>query len=159
MSAPRTPLSKRTRFEVLERDGFRCRYCGAEASEARLHVDHRHPRSRGGSDKFWNLVTACADCNLGKGASLPESFIENQRELAETAVVFSAMISRFREPVCVWDFERVETLVTMGTAGTDLPGFLKIIRDSPDAEACLDAFDIYVGNPSRDDWKLIHAAG
>lgn len=53
------------RFAVLERDGFRCVYCGASASNG-LHVDHLDPSSKGGEDDFYNFVTACQDCNLGK---------------------------------------------------------------------------------------------
>ncbi|MFI5038151.1 MAG: HNH endonuclease, partial [Solirubrobacterales bacterium] len=38
----RDPLPAQLRFRVLERDGFRCRYCGRTASEPGvvLHVDH-----------------------------------------------------------------------------------------------------------------------
>lgn len=36
----------------------------------RLHVDHIHPQSRGGTNDLDNLVTACSDCNIGKGARL-----------------------------------------------------------------------------------------
>lgn len=58
--------SKRLRFEILKRDGHRCRYCGATAYERRLHVDHVIPESKGGTDDPANLVTACSDCNGGK---------------------------------------------------------------------------------------------
>lgn len=58
--------SKRLRFEILKRDGFRCRYCGASAASSVLHVDHVVPESAGGEDAADNLVTACADCNGGK---------------------------------------------------------------------------------------------
>lgn len=34
--------------------------------KATLHVDHIAPRSRGGTNDYRNLVTACADCNLHK---------------------------------------------------------------------------------------------
>lgn len=60
------------RFRILARDGFRCVYCGATPGEAELHVDHRQPRSRGGSDHPTNLVTACRACNLSKAAIEPE---------------------------------------------------------------------------------------
>lgn len=59
-------LSKRLRFEVLKRDGFRCRYCGASSLSVLLHVDHVIPRAEGGTDDPENLMTACAPCNLGK---------------------------------------------------------------------------------------------
>lgn len=56
------------RFEILKRDGFRCRYCGATGAKTQLHVDHIEPRSLGGSDEPSNLITACRECNLGKRA-------------------------------------------------------------------------------------------
>lgn len=60
-------MNSRIRFLVLRRDGFRCRYCGAKAPDVQLHVDHVVPRARGGSSDVANLVTACRQCNLGKG--------------------------------------------------------------------------------------------
>lgn len=56
------------RFEILTRDGYRCRYCGRGAPEVSLEVDHVQPRSRGGSNHHFNLVTACFECNHGKKA-------------------------------------------------------------------------------------------
>jgi hypothetical protein len=63
-------ISTRQRFLVLQRDGFACQYCGARAPQAKLHVDHVHPASRGGEDDFENLITACWECNMGKGVEL-----------------------------------------------------------------------------------------
>jgi hypothetical protein len=59
------PLSMR--FQILERDSFTCRFCGKRAPETELEVDHVVPRAKGGSDDTSNLVTACRDCNRGKG--------------------------------------------------------------------------------------------
>lgn len=59
-------LGLRTRFRILNRDGFRCRYCGAAADWAGLEVDHVVARSAGGSDDDSNLATACFPCNRGK---------------------------------------------------------------------------------------------
>lgn len=73
-------LSKRTRFEILRRDEFACRYCGAKAPSVELHVDHVLPRKYGGTDDAWNLTAACVDCNLGKSHVLPtEEVIEDVR--------------------------------------------------------------------------------
>jgi len=52
---------------TLERDGYVCQYCG---SSERLHVDHEVPLSRGGTNLFENLVTACGPCNQSKGPKL-----------------------------------------------------------------------------------------
>lgn len=62
----RKPLSKRTRFEILKRDNWRCHYCGAGPMQGALHVDHVKPVAEGGTDDAHNLVTACEGCNLGK---------------------------------------------------------------------------------------------
>lgn len=62
----RVPFRPETRFAILERDSFTCRYCGRSAATVELHVDHIKPVAKGGSDDPANLVTACRDCNLGK---------------------------------------------------------------------------------------------
>ena len=64
----RVGLSKRLRFEIFKRDGFRCIYCGATPVEEPLHVDHVTPVAEGGTNDVANLVTACSACNLGKNA-------------------------------------------------------------------------------------------
>ena len=68
MSANRKKLSSKLRFEVFKRDGFQCQYCGKSAPQVMLHVDHIEPVAEGGTDDITNLITACSECNLGKGA-------------------------------------------------------------------------------------------
>ena len=63
------PVSKRTRFEVLRRDGNACRYCGAMAPDVKIQVDHVIPVALGGTDEASNLVAACRDCNTGKAST------------------------------------------------------------------------------------------
>jgi hypothetical protein len=69
------PISRRLRFEILRRDNFACRYCGATAPDAPLTVDHVIPVALGGGDEPNNLVTACADCNSGKASVPPDAEI------------------------------------------------------------------------------------
>jgi hypothetical protein len=64
--AKRQGLSKAIRFDVMNRDGFQCQYCGGRPPDVALHVDHRKPVADGGTDDLNNLVTACDVCNLGK---------------------------------------------------------------------------------------------
>lgn len=65
----REPIPAGVRFAVLNRDGFRCAYCGrGRADGVQLHLDHLVPVARGGKSTLDNLVTACASCNLGKSA-------------------------------------------------------------------------------------------
>ncbi len=50
---------------VLERDGYRCRWCGGTATTA----DHYPiPQDHGGPDTLDNLVAACKPCNSSRGA-------------------------------------------------------------------------------------------
>jgi len=66
-------VSKRMRYEVLRRDGHRCRYCGAAAPGVMLTVDHVVPVALGGSDDPSNLIAACGPCNAGKSSSSPDA--------------------------------------------------------------------------------------
>lgn len=68
-------VTKRLRFEILRRDGFRCRYCGHTAAVAELRVDHVIPEALGGTDEPSNLVAACDPCNSGKSSIAPDSVI------------------------------------------------------------------------------------
>lgn len=77
-------VSKRTRFEVLNRDNFTCRYCGQSAPDVKLHVDHVMPVSLGGADTPDNLVAACIDCNTGKASTNPRA--ETVAQVSEDAV-------------------------------------------------------------------------
>lgn len=64
---PVRDVSPRTRFLVLQRDGFRCRLCGRTADDSvKLEVDHRQSLSMGGTNDPVNLWTLCFDCNRGK---------------------------------------------------------------------------------------------
>lgn len=67
------------RFALLRRDNFTCRYCGRSAPAVELHVDHARAKANGGEDADHNLVTACIDCNLGKGGSDAEPPENNVR--------------------------------------------------------------------------------
>jgi len=63
-------INWRMRWQVLDRDNFRCISCGlspAIAPGTILHVDHIKPWSKGGETVLDNLQTLCATCNLGKG--------------------------------------------------------------------------------------------
>lgn len=61
-------VSGKLRFEIFKRDKFTCQYCGRKAPDVLLEVDHIHPVAKGGADEVLNLLTACGECNRGKGA-------------------------------------------------------------------------------------------
>lgn len=81
-------ISKRTRFEVLRRDNYTCRYC--RSAENALTVDHVTPVALGGSDAPDNLVAACKDCNAGKSSSAPDSSLV--ADIAQDAVRWAKAI-------------------------------------------------------------------
>lgn len=64
-----TQFTKRARYEIMRRDNFTCRYCGAKAPDVKLEIDHVMPVALGGDTTPGNAVTACADCNSGKSAT------------------------------------------------------------------------------------------
>ncbi len=104
----RTPISKRVRFEVFKRDAFSCQYCGAHPPDALLEVDHITPVAEGGTNDEENLVTACFNCNRGKGAVplsvVPKSLadkaaetIEREAQLEGYRVVMQARADRIED--------------------------------------------------------------
>jgi DnaD/phage-associated family protein len=63
-------ISKSLRFDVFQRDGHTCQYCGRKPPDVELEIDHLLPVAEGGTDEFDNLVTSCFDCNRGKSAKI-----------------------------------------------------------------------------------------
>jgi len=55
------------RWDVWERDDFRCRQCGARRF---LRIDHIFPESLGGEVIADNLQTLCHSCNSKKGSKI-----------------------------------------------------------------------------------------
>lgn len=76
----RKPISKKLRFEVFKRDNFTCQYCAAKPPKVPLEIDHLLPVCKKGTNHIDNLITACFDCNRGKGGSeltsVPQTIIE-----------------------------------------------------------------------------------
>jgi len=67
-------LSKGLRYQVLQRDKFRCQICGTDSkSGGLLQVDHIKAKVHGGSDELENLRTLCLECNIGKRVVEKES--------------------------------------------------------------------------------------
>ena len=63
------PLCNRTLFR---RDDHRCLYCGSQFRRSELTRDHVIPISRGGGNKWENVVAACKRCNWLKDCQTPE---------------------------------------------------------------------------------------
>jgi len=72
---PRCFRRQVTNTFLFARDDYTCQYCGRHRSELRgrqfLTRDHILPLSRGGRNRWENVVTACSACNNRKGDRLP----------------------------------------------------------------------------------------
>ena len=57
---------------LFRRNRHLCAYCGGEFACGELTRDHVLAQSRGGQDKWTNVVSACRRCNERKAARTPE---------------------------------------------------------------------------------------
>jgi hypothetical protein len=80
------------RTKILERDDYTCQKCGFKSEEGEgLHVHHKVPRSKGGSDDSHNLNTVCVDCHSDvhhgskRSPRWNQSASDNLREAGEWA--------------------------------------------------------------------------
>lgn len=79
LSRPVKQLTRDEGVKILERDRYRCQYCGLDGLAAFenslvMSVDFVVPRARKGKKEVSNLVTACRPCNLVKGNRVFKSF-------------------------------------------------------------------------------------
>lgn len=70
------PTASLTLDNIRVRDDGKCQYCGRSAKDFKEDEywtkDHIFPKSRGGQDKWTNLVLCCSTCNQKKGDRTPE---------------------------------------------------------------------------------------
>lgn len=109
-------ISKRLRFEVLRRDGFRCTYCGAEPKDRELHVDHVIATALGGTDSPENLTTACEPCNNGKSSTNAAEILAAvnvaiaaelaaRERLSRRVLTYAEGLDKYEDEVrALWDF-------------------------------------------------------
>ena len=75
------PLASKEGHKILERDHYRCQYCGLDGmanfeNSLVMTVDFVLPRARKGGKKPDNLVAACRPCNVIKGHRVFKNFEE-----------------------------------------------------------------------------------
>lgn len=72
-------ISVKKRFDVFKRDNFTCQYCSRKPPKVPLECDHIVPVCKGGKNDIDNLITACFDCNRGKGGieldNIPDTLV------------------------------------------------------------------------------------
>lgn len=109
---PRTPIGKKRRFDVFDRDKFTCQYCGRTSEEVTLEIDHIIPVSKGGGNEPENLRTSCRDCNRGKRDSEigkeanPTDSLRRKQEMNETSELakeveeYNKNCTKIRDAIC-----------------------------------------------------------
>ncbi len=70
------------RAAVLDRDDYKCSYCG---STSNLTIDHVVPVSNGGTSSIENLRTLCGQCNLSKGSGVRPVTIHSEKYRARNS--------------------------------------------------------------------------
>src|SRR5271168_3297415 len=75
------PVSLAEGLKILERDDYRCRYCGLDGRASFenalvMRVDFVVPRARKGKKDASNLVACCTPCNTIKGTRVYANFDE-----------------------------------------------------------------------------------
>jgi 5-methylcytosine-specific restriction endonuclease McrA len=68
---------------IIKRDGFICRYCGAELTFETHTIDHVLPVASGGDENPKNLVMCCEWCNKHAKNLVFKSFDAKQEYLLE----------------------------------------------------------------------------
>lgn len=114
----RKAIPKKVRFEVLKRDKFTCQYCGAQAPDVVLNIDHIKPISKGGTNEISNLITSCFDCNSGKSdiELSDDTAIKKQKAQLDMLQERREQLEMMRE----WQLELTDESLTEATIVDDI---------------------------------------
>lgn len=78
-------------YELAKVCDFTCQYCFSKFPIKDLTLDHVMPKSKGGSNDHENLVLACRDCNLLKGATTP--FFDKNGQIPQAPAIPNFMFN------------------------------------------------------------------
>ncbi len=70
-----------TRKLIYNNAHGRCELCGRKILLEDMTIDHVNPLSMGGEDDVDNLASTCFPCNLFKGNTLPDDFMQRITEI------------------------------------------------------------------------------
>ncbi|MBF4693314.1 HNH endonuclease [Fusibacter ferrireducens] len=79
---------------VYQRDQGKCFHCGKSIRFNQTTLDHYFPKSRGGTEEFFNLVACCKFCNRMKKSVVPKDWLTINIELFKKAVLDGKVISQ-----------------------------------------------------------------
>ena len=94
-SGKKLTLSLREARDIISNPP-KCPYCFLPIPWEELSVDHKIPRTRGGSDDRDNLVWCDLDCNMIKGSLLDTEFMELLVFLKERPTVYEMLKTRLK---------------------------------------------------------------
>ena len=99
------PVTVEEGRKILERDDYRCQYCGLDGRASfdnalAMRVDFVVPRARKGKKSPDNLVACCAPCNTIKGTRVFPGFDEAKAYvLAQREALRKAWESKTARPI------------------------------------------------------------
>ena len=100
-----SPVTRQEGTKILERDDYRCQYCGLDGRNSFenalvMRVDFVKPRARKGKKDPNNLVACCHACNAIKGTRVYPSLEEAKAYvLARRVELRNAWLSNIARPV------------------------------------------------------------
>lgn len=86
----------------------RCAYCKVEITPVNAGLDHKHPRSMGGTDKSNNLHLCCQTCNRAKGSLTHQEMLMLMAALMHPAFAPEARDMVLRKLRKAWRVERIK---------------------------------------------------
>jgi CRISPR/Cas system Type II protein with McrA/HNH and RuvC-like nuclease domain len=103
---------------LYHRDYGKCFFCGKELIYGKMSIDHYLPRSKGGTDDVFNLVTSCKNCNGTKRNTVPEDIEKRHLEWFIQGVLARKIlaVSLLRVPNSELD-QRIQTVVKSYASG------------------------------------------
>ncbi len=98
------PVTRKQGVRILERDQFRCRYCGLDGKASFenalvMGVDFVVARARKGKNDPRNLVACCRPCNVIKGRRLFANFEEAKAYVLARREVLRKAWEGHHEPI------------------------------------------------------------
>ena len=77
----RKKFTRKQRESIFQKTGGICYLCGGNISFASFEIDHRMPKSKGGTDELSNLFPCCHCCNTIKHDIYPDDFVKKVSQI------------------------------------------------------------------------------
>ncbi|MBG0199229.1 RRXRR domain-containing protein, partial [Clostridioides difficile] len=106
-----TLLGYEIREYLLYAYGHTCQYCKGLTNDTKLEIEHKHPKSRGGSNSIRNLTVACRTCNQEKGNNTLDEWVQSlsKSKLDKERVKNINLILKTNKPINLKDTAKVNS--------------------------------------------------